>query len=86
MAAGDWAAGDIADDVARAAFMRRIAGGKMSGNGIGGYVVTGAFGSLADSSFVKGGLLCAIGGVSAGSMMMNAASAAGSFGGTSKLT
>ena len=34
MAAGDRAAGDIADDVAGAAFMRRIAGGKMRGNGM----------------------------------------------------
>ena len=66
MAAGDRAAGDIADDVAGAAFMRRIAGGKMRGNGIGGYGVTRAVGCCADGSLVKSGLLCAVGGVAAG--------------------
>ena len=66
MAAGDRRAGQFAKKVAGPAFMRRIAGGEMAGDGKGGYLALGRLDRLADGGFVQRCLLAAVGGMAAG--------------------
>ena len=66
MAAGHGCACQFANKVTGPAFMRRVAGGKMPGDGKGRYLALGGLDRLADGSLVQRRVLPAIGGMAAG--------------------